>query len=249
MRIIIDCDGAVLDTQPAHWEAYSRAVGELGLARTEAAEFWRIVRTGAPLARALRGAVGRHFQTFEQRFAELLETDEVTATCQAQPGARDALAGLVKHGECILVTAGKNRDGRQTLLNANDLSVYFMQMRGLSSQPGPRANQLRELVHDDSRVVVAASTIPVVRAGLDANLLVVGIANGNCTAQRLTQIGAMTTFGDLGELRADLDGGSPQLQRCGLLPVPVASASPFVTPKHDEGRDSRNHRSRGHGRR
>ncbi len=245
MKLIIECDGPILDVQPIYWSAYSTAVGEIGLARTDPADFWRLVRTGAAGGQAIRGAKPRQFQEYEIRFSALIDSDECCAKCSAREGVAKTLTRLTKHGACALITASANRESRQQALDSDRLSVHFTQMCKLFSQESRRAEQIRELVGDDPRVVVAASTVAVVRAGCAADFLVVGVSNGSCTGRRLTQAGAQLTFDDLEELADELDGGSQRLRDCGLLPPSLEHQGPvFETPQH-ERRSSRDRGGRG----
>ena len=47
MLVFVEIDGVIFDVRAAVWEAYSRAVTQIGMARTDEATLWRLVRTGA----------------------------------------------------------------------------------------------------------------------------------------------------------------------------------------------------------
>ena len=97
---------------------------------------------------------------------------------------------------------------------------------------------------------VIAASVDVVRAGLGADLITVGVPQGAFSGPRLTQAGATATFPDLAGLADVLEKGGPELQRCGLLPPRhEKNTSPFVTPDHDRNRSRGFHRSRRGGRR
>lgn len=231
MRIIVELDGPVLDMEPVYWAAYSEAVSAIGLARTERAKFWRLVRTAAPSGQMILGAKPRQIATYETRFAELLESDLCLDRCCPQPAVGEVLARMAKRARCALVTAGRNRAARQKRLDAEALSIHFMEMQGLAADKRRRPDQLRKLIEESPRALLAASTVGVVRAGADANIMVVGVSNGTCTARRLTQAGAQTIFADLDELADELDAGAPELIRHGLLPEAYAAPiNPHMSP-------------------
>ena len=236
MRIIVELDGPVLDVEPVYWGAYSETVRAIGLARTGRSSFWRLVRTAAPGGQAILGAKPRHIATYQSRLDELLESDDCLDRCCPQPAVQEALARLTKRARCALVTAGRNRAARQRRLDTESLSIHFMEMQGLSADKSRRPEQLRKLIEESPRALLAASTVGVVRAGAEAGMFPVGISNGDCTARRLTQAGAQIIFGDLGELADELDAGSPQLIRHGLLPEPPqVPPSPHMTPRRRLG--------------
>ncbi len=239
MKLIIECDGALLDVQPIYWSAYSKAVGEIGLARTDEETFWSAVRAEAPTGKVLRGAKLGQIHDYEARFNELIDSDDAAAGCRARVGVGGVLERLNKHGACVMITASANRESRQKALDVGGLSVHFTQMCKLFSQESRRADQLRELTGGDRRVVVAASTIPVVRAASSAELLVVGVSNGPCTARRLTQAGAQWTCSDLEDLADELESGAQNLRGCGLLPAALDEQAPVFETPDRHGRSSR----------
>jgi len=219
MRIIVECDGPVLDVQPAFWAAYGESVAAVGLARTDPARFWRLFRTGAASGELISGAKRRHIATFDERFAAAVESDACLSQCGAQQGADEALRRLTAHAECVLVTVGDNRAARQHRLDKEGLSAHFHEMHGIFRDSSRRAEQLRRLAGEDRRVVVAASTVGLVRATTEAGLVCVGVYNGCVSGRRLTQAGAGDTYADLAELAADLEAGAPRLTTQGLLPA------------------------------
>lgn len=243
MKLILEADGPILDVGPAYWHAYAAALSELNLPKTDPDTFWRLVRRGAAPGEYIRGAKTQHIQTFATRFAALIESDEAVAQCRPQPDVADALRRITEHGECSLITVGRNRGARQQILSQHDLTVHFLRMMGLFGDPTRRPKQLCELAGDSRRAVVVAASTEVVRAAVRAELIAVGIAQGNCSANRLTQTGAALIFADLDALADDLDHGADRLSKAGLLPAPPRpNASPFVTPNHERKRSARSNR-------
>jgi phosphoglycolate phosphatase-like HAD superfamily hydrolase len=237
LKLIIECDGPVLDPKPAYWAAYSHAVATIGLARADRDAVWRAIRTSAPIGQILKGAKTRQVHEYGAIFQQALESDDSIAQLTPQPDVGRSIRQLATCGECILVTAGSNRKARQSVLDDHDLSIHFFQMAGLPEQPFAKVERLQKLVDQEQRVVLAASTPAVVRAGVSANLIVVGIDSGACTARGLTQAGAQMTMGSLEQLAEDLTSGGHELVACGLAPPKPEVVSPF--PSTDRSRNER----------
>jgi beta-phosphoglucomutase-like phosphatase (HAD superfamily) len=233
LTLIIELEGCIADTEPAHWHAYSQAANGLGLPRTDQATFRRVVRTAAPVGQMLKNIKPRHAIEYATSFDALIETDETVDLFQPQGDVVEVVSRLNKIADCVLVTAGANRQARQRFIDANDLGTSFLRLGGLSKMTDRRPQQLLDLTEGRKRVVVAASSPALVTASVAAQLLVVGISNGMCTGRRLTQAGALLTFADLAELAEELSTGAQQLISCGLLPVEHQHKVEFVTPNHD----------------
>ena len=224
MHLIIELDGPVLNVEPVYWAAYTRIVAELGLARKDRSVFWTLQRRGAGLGEMLLGAKPRHLQHFREGLAAALELEECWAQAVAQPDAADELRALrVGQHALTLVTLGRNAKVRQAQLDAHHLSADFTRMARLAADPFQRLAQLKELTEGRPRVLVAAGTEPLLKLADEAGLVAVGLANGPCTAQRLTRAGARLTFADLHALGEEIVHGAPQLIAAGLLP-PAAQA-------------------------
>ncbi len=207
MRIIIELEGPVLNVEPAYWAAYSGAAASVGLARTDRKRFWRAIRRGAGNTEMFTGARPRQLAQYERKLAELLESEECLRQCEAQEGVATALGRLGRHGECVLVTTGRNRDVRQKWLDEEGLSAYFVEMHGLSADPMRRPAQLRQLSSDGGRAMVAAGTAPLARAASEAGLVAIGITAGPANARHLRQAGVDDVCADLDEVAERLDTG------------------------------------------
>lgn len=222
MKLIVELDGPVLDVQGAYWEALTTAAQELGLARPDPASFWRIVRGGKPISHAVVGAKPAQSAEFDRRFWEVLEEDRCLNLATPHPGLPETMTALRKHTECTLVTVGRNRTGRQALLDKHAIGQHFMRMLGLAADKSRWKAQLVELADTDPRVVVAFSTPSLLAPISAAGFIAVGVGSGASTPQRLTQAGAALVVDHLDELEADLRCGAPRLMAAGLLPVDPA---------------------------
>ena len=225
MKIILELDGPMIDVEPVYWAAYSQVAADLGLARKNRVDFWRLIRRGAGIGDMLAGAKPRHVQRFRETFPGALEAEECLATAVAQPGVADELRALRAGQHSLgLVSLGKNAKTRQRRLDEHDLSVHFSRMARLVSDPFQRLTQLEELAEDHTRVLVAAGSESLVKLANEAGLVVVGVFNGPCTARRLTQAGAGLTFGDLEALGEEIATGGHNLVAAGLPPRGVDGA-------------------------
>ena len=225
--------GPIVAPEPRYWSAYSETAGALGLPRVDESRFWQLVRSGAEPAQWLRGAKPTQIREFQEQFDEALETDENIALQTPHEGVAEALSGLRKHGECVLITDGANRLARQLLLDRLDLSVHFTAMRGLPQEVHARVRTLKELCDGDDRVVVVAGSGGVVRVAQQAELVVIGMTNGAFSSSCLARMGANPLFDSLGELLAEMESGAQKLIQAGLLPIRFkVNRNPFVTPDH-----------------
>ncbi|MFQ5490089.1 MAG: HAD family hydrolase [Phycisphaerae bacterium] len=217
MRFIIECDGPVLDVQPAHWAAYSTVCRELGLARIEPVDFWRAVRRGDPDGQLVRGAKPLKIREFRRRYDQCLETDEVIAHMQPHDGSGDALRKLAALAQCNLISPAANRQARQQRLDQHDLSIHFTRMKSLSTDRGYRIDQLRTLSEGDHQSLCVVSSASMILACEEADLFTVGVTTGPCSPARLTRTGARCTFASLADLADDLRARSPALSAAGFV--------------------------------
>lgn len=217
MRFIIECDGPVLDVQPAHWAAFSAACQELGLARTDASDFWRAVRRGDNDGQLIRGAKPLKIREFRRLYDQHLQSDEIIAAMQPHDDSTAALRSLANLAQCILIGPATNREARQRLLDGHDLSIHFTRMKSLSPDRGYRIDQLRTLAEGDRQTLCAVSSQSMILACEAADLFAVGIANGPCSHERLTRTGARCIFPTLADLAADLSARCPELTSAGFV--------------------------------
>lgn len=225
MKFILECDGVVLDVQPAYWAAYTAVCAELGAPRIDPAAFWRAIRKGAADGDLVRGVKPTRLRDFRRRFDERLEADEGIAAIEPHSDVGRALATLRQAGECVLVSTGPNRTARQKLLDAANLSVHFSRMKALSEDRGYRIDQLRVLSDGDPQTVVAAASETLILSAEDSELFAAGVASGTCTRPRLTRAGARVVFADLADLAECVAAGADELVSAGLAGKPGANAA------------------------
>ena len=240
MQLVIELDGPVIDPLNCYWHAYSQSAAELGLARLPKTEFWRRVRTEAPIGQWLPGSKPAKIDAFRAMFNSLLESDECQALQEPQEDIGLTLNALKRHGGLSLVTMGENKAARQTILDRNDLSIHFDRMTALSPAGAIRTKQLEELMRSDPRSVICASSRGLIQAASSKGYTVVGVGAGATVSKRLVQAGAPVSFCDMSELLDDIDSGSRQMIAAGMLPQRhEMSGSPFATPSYSRSRGRR----------
>jgi len=212
----LECDGVVLNPEPSYWAGYSSVCAELGAARLDRASFWRAVRRGAQAGELLPGAKPARVQEYRSRIDACLESPEVMAAMAPHAGVGVALERLRKNGRCSLVSMGGNREGRQRVLDAADLSVHFDQMKALSADRARRVEQLRQLGQAERGCLVAAAGESLLLAAEEADLFVVGVAGGACTSDRLRRFGARCVFNSLEQFVACVESGGAELEAAGF---------------------------------
>ncbi|HEY3243350.1 MAG TPA: hypothetical protein VGM03_08365 [Phycisphaerae bacterium] len=219
MRIIIDCDGPVVNVEPVYCAAYEQAAGELGLPRLDRAAYWRLQRAGGEPSAILRGARPGQLRDFEARFRTLLEADATWESATAQPGVTQVLSDLRSSADLFLTTLGTNRGARQRCLDAAGASIYFSRMAALGPAGEVRVRRLRELMEGDRRGLLVAASEELIRAARSADAITIGVAAGPCVAQRLTRAGAAHVYADLQQLQEAVRTSADDLLRAGLNPA------------------------------
>ncbi|HRX86037.1 MAG TPA: hypothetical protein P5572_13540 [Phycisphaerae bacterium] len=220
MQAIVEIDGVLFDVQAATWEAYSRAVAEIGLARTEESALWRLVRTGGADGQMVRGARPHQLERFRAAFDAALEDDAVIAKYVPHIDWRESLDVLRGLGPYSAVTAGSNLAARHILLRGNSLGEVFPQLTQAPAPAPAGAAALREIAarHADERlVVVFASSVELARYADEAGMVPIGISSGRAIGKRLAGAGARATYADLEAFAGALEKGDEALRRAGLV--------------------------------
>ncbi len=216
LKFLIECDGVLLDSQPAFWEGYCSICAEMGLPKSAPDAYWRAVRRGDPDGELIQGAKPFKLRDYRQRFDEWIETDQAIAAMESHKCAAEAMSRLKDFGECVLVNLGTNREARQAKLDQEGLSIHFSRMKALSPDRGYRVDQLRALCENDPQTVVVAASEALVLIADEAGLFCVGLSCGGCTKARLRRIGARILFADLEALVACVVSGGDELREAGL---------------------------------
>ena len=177
-----------------------------------------MTRTRGRDADHLPGASQVKRKDYLDRFDRYLEDSDLVEQYQLQANIDSTMGALAKYGLCHLVTLGRNLDACERVLDRSNLARYFVQRASLNPDPRPRPGELASLANGDPRTLVICSTDSIVRAAGLAELFVVGVSTGVCSAKRLHQAGADVVYAGMSELCESLAAGAQDLIRMGLLP-------------------------------
>ncbi|UCF34276.1 MAG: HAD family hydrolase [Phycisphaerales bacterium] len=220
MRFIIEFEGVLVEVADAWYEAFSRAVRDVGWSKLEKNTFWRLMRAKGLEGNYLPGARPIKNKTFSRRFMEHIESDDVVSLYQPRPEIVGVLRSLRTHGPCSVITRGISIEKRDEVLERAGLRPYFEQAEAINTDPRKQPGELKALSQGDERTVAAASSDAVIRAAREAELFAAGVSSGACNEVRLQRAGADIVYRKLGELADSLARGATDLIRAGLLPPP-----------------------------
>jgi len=156
---------------------------------------------------------------YARRFTEYLLSPELCELDTPQPDAVSALRGLADIAPCSLVVLRDRREAARKLLDRHELWRFFRIMRMLSGDRATRIAQLTERIREGGQAVVAAGSDVLARAASEVGAVVIGVANGTCTPQRLRQAGANVVVGNLTELLERVRAPDEELIRAGFRPA------------------------------
>jgi len=217
LNTIVEYEGPVIDVRPRYWAAHKAAVAAVGLAGPPESEFWRLWRTAAADAMFVPRGKPARVAEYKRLRDERIDSTELMALDQAQPGAAENLRILKAMGTCHLATLCSNRDGINATLDRLDLWIHFEQKRSLPQDRDRRVAALRELAGGHHRTLAIAGTVPFAYAAGEAGCRVVGVKTGPAVPKRLRQVGVDLFFDSLDELTDALGAGRPDLHRIGLF--------------------------------
>lgn len=220
MQIIVEIDGVLLNVRPATWEAYSRAVAAVGLARKDEPTAWRLVRTAAADGQFISDARTHQVEKFRQVFDAALDEDDVLAALQPHDDVHETMRTLYDLGPFAGVTCGANLAARLNVLRANSLADAFPKLTQVPAPADAGGSALRAVAAsrtDESVVVVLAASVGLIKAADEAGFVPIGIASGAAIAKRLAAAGARATYPGVAEFAAALRNGDESLRRAGLV--------------------------------
>ena len=221
MRFLLEFDGPVFDVAAAQHAAHRESAAAVGWSSLDAATFRRVTRSKGREADVLPGARDGKVGEYHRRFEELVESDACITRLEPHSGVDELLVKLARSGLCHFVTLGSNRSARATLLQRHGLSRFAGGIEALNADPRRRPAELRVLSGNDERTLVVAGGDTLARSASLAELFVVGITNGPCSADRLHRAGAAVVYKTLDDLLESLGSGAADLVRAGWHPAPL----------------------------
>jgi phosphoglycolate phosphatase-like HAD superfamily hydrolase len=216
LNTIIELEGPVVDVRPRFWAAHQAAIAPLKLQGPPEEEFWRLVRLKSDDSAMVPRGKAQHIADYKRVRDERLDSAELMALDELQPGAQAELRVLKAMGTSHLVTLSQNRDGVNATLNRLDVWLCFDQRRSLPADRNRRVAALRELA-GGLRTLAVVGSVPMAYAAGEAGCRVVGVRCGQAFPRSLQQVGVDLVYDNLGELTEALSRHDPQLQRIGVL--------------------------------
>jgi phosphoglycolate phosphatase-like HAD superfamily hydrolase len=222
MRFLIEFEGVLVEMADAWYEAFSRAVRDVGWSKLQKEAFWRLMRARGLDGNYLPGARPIKNKAFSRRFLEHVESDDVVSLYQPRSDIAGVLRALKTHGACSVITGGISIEKREEVLERAGLRPCFEHAEALDADPRKRPGELKALAQGDERTIIVASSDAVIRPAREAELFAAGVSSGACDEVRLQRAGADIVYRGLGELADSLARGATDLIRAGLLPPPYA---------------------------
>ena len=251
MYVIVELDGIFLNQKPGYWSAYAVAAGKTGLARTDEATFWRLIRTGAETGQLIRGARDRHIEIFRETFNNSIESDEIIAAAPPQDELESTISYLNGMGQSHLVTTGTNLTARKNWLKAHGLDKRFPEISQISTPTPVGATLLSQIARENSPTVVLGTSEHIVKCAAQAGIRSVGIAAGATIMKRLAASGAAACYPNFEAFKEAKENGDEPLKKMGLIPAgreahQSATPKPITKTPTDRAaqREARRHRRR-----
>jgi phosphoglycolate phosphatase-like HAD superfamily hydrolase len=217
MLCIVELDGVIFDLRGAVWTAYSQAVEKIGMARTDEATLWRLVRTAAPDAQWVRNARPHQLSVFREAFDQALESDEIIRAWLPHDDVRDTVTTLRRIGDFAAATCGANLAAREQCVRHHGLADTFPKITGIPRSAADARPAWMRLRGDERVVAVLGATVSMIRSADDAGLTPIGISSGPAIGKRLAGAGARAVYRDVPEFAAALQAGDEALRRAGLI--------------------------------
>ncbi len=219
MQFLVELHGVILHIRDRYVQAHRRAQAALGLPRRNPDEFWRLFRKGAALEEIVRPTRSGQLKEYARLFDAAISDPDLAAEDTPHPDAAAHLSYLASLGTChLIVWSEVDRDTTQALLDRHELWRFFRTLKRLSPDRSLRISQLTEQVAESEQTIILASSEALVRAAREAGAMVLGVAGGPATPQRLRRSGADLVFRDLAEATDALRAPMEDLIRAGYRP-------------------------------
>lgn len=221
MVILVEWDGVLTDALPPYHLAHRHAAAKVGWSSLDTVRFKATLKKQGVDAPVLPSAPPAKVAAYRDAFAMALESKNNLNLAALWPETPSVLRGLARHAVLIWVTLGGNTAARRELLHRAGVERFFREGASLDPDPRRRPGQLRTLAGGEKRVLLAAASEALIRAGGSAEMITAGFSCGLVSAARLQHAGADVVYDQSAELLRTLDHGAPDLVRAGMLPLPL----------------------------
>lgn len=218
---MMEWDGVLADVMAGYHRAHQKSAANVGWSALDSARFRAALRKQGLEAHVLPGAPPLKVKQYAADFTAALASDDLLLATPLHESVPVALRAIARHADLLWLSLGANLTARKQVLQKAGIDGLFKQSITLDPDPRRRPAQLRTLAGSEKRVIVAASSEPLLRASGSAEIIAVGFSTGASSSARLQQAGADIVYGDLEDLAETLTRGAPDLVQAGLLPLPL----------------------------
>lgn len=194
--VIFDCDGTLVDSFAAIYEAMAAAFRDFGMLPPAEARLRAMI--GLPVSRQvaklLPDAGAEQWQALENAYRRH-RTEKENPHEPMFPGARDCLDALDEAGILMAVATAKGMRGLSITLDLHRLRRYFVSLQTGDANPGKPnpgmvLNALRETGVDAARALVVGDTRFDIEMAINAGVTPVGVRWGYHGVEELADAGA-----------------------------------------------------------
>lgn len=211
--ILFDIDHTLLYTGGAGSLAFNRAFEAMfgipdGFARVEfSGRTDRFILQGGLAEHGIEGGLEEHFDSFTQRYYELLPESISQRDGYLMPGFPELLAALTDAGARLGLATGNFSEAATIKLKHYGIADYF-EGGGFGDVSTERADvvaaAIRSVANDASPgdILVVGDTPHDITSALENDVVAVGVATGNFTTEELSAAGARSVFQDFADWRS-----------------------------------------------
>jgi HAD superfamily hydrolase (TIGR01509 family) len=213
--MIFDIDGTLVDTNPAHVEAWRRAFARLGYDVPTERIVPEIGKGGDQLVPSVLGeeVEKRHGDVLRQLHKEEFLPIAATQRFRVFPGTQEVFPALRARGiRTALATSSDEKHLEATLASAGvDLrqlaDVVVTKTEGEASKPAPDivVDAVEKLGLSASECAMVGDTIYDGQACSRAGVVFLGVLSGGTPEAALREVGALEVWQDVGHLLVDLE--------------------------------------------
>jgi len=213
--IIFDIDGTLVDTNPAHVEAWRRAFQRLGHEVPSRRIELEVGKGGDKLVPAILGPQGEEREGEQLRKAQKQEFLAIAAQERFRvfPAVPDIFEALRSRGiETALATSSDDKHLKATLASAGlDLTrladVVVTKSSADASKPDPDIVEaaVAKLGLQASQCAMVGDTIYDAQACRAAGVVFLGVLSGGTPGRELLEAGAVAVWRDIAQLLSSLD--------------------------------------------
>jgi phosphoglycolate phosphatase len=208
--VVFDCDGTLVDSKTAIYEAMTSAFVECSLTPPAAEKVWRIIGLSLDvgIAELLPAEQAHRVDDVVVAYRSFFfKQRQVRAPEPVFEGIRQCLSAISGSGALMGIATGKSRRGVDAILSALDLGHYFVTLQTADRHPGkPDPSMLRaamaETGHGPEDTAFIGDTSFDMAMAVNAGVMGIGVAWGYHPIEELRAAGAAVIAADPSQLPA-----------------------------------------------